>query len=575
MIYQEDVNFFLDSFDTNLEEISHIWQQNGGFMPMVDLAKAIISQKGFSPDAESAMLGIVDRAFPKDFRSGAFERQNFFYGLADYYAETHDEPTVLVEFDLGNCSGTGDYVGDEDLHKILRYMRHVFEQTLAEHEASYVEAFDNAKNDDLKLVVTGLDSEQLADALESAQLKIMRKFIFATDIPHSKYDDERNGIGVGSGFIKLGKGRPPQTLQNRLNLFVEKRKLEDTQIRHEIRKDTEPMPMTREILRGFLSLAFNNEDSVKPVPEKEFPYDLSNVKHITDPFKAREEVSEQMANDVGMSGQERETFSKLLNFYHSSEGLTGARRGNFLFDDMKWIEARADHPITVLNVKVENCAGLNKVLSHVHSAEMTRHFVDVLSDFTRRNFGDDTSDFIYYIGRNSFNVLVPSDESEAVAGIFREYLQQDVDQHINDIECGEYFAKLGLTVPDDLGSTKMGDIKNLRGLEPGVLAINIEAKSSTDFQTESELLRFQNMCLASHRAAIGSYTIELPEGITYRELEQQAGSPRKLLEALKKMASDIVIKEGVEEQDNNMTGSQDVSLEHFIRQTEQSKYSFG
>ena len=575
MIYQEDVNFFLDSFDTNLEEISHIWQQNGGFLPMVDLAKAIISQKGFSPEAESAMLSIVDRAFPKDFRSGAFERQNFFYGLADYYAETHDEPTVLVEFDLGNCAGTGDYVGDEDLYKILRYMRHVFETTLAEHDASYVEAFDNAKNDDLKLVVTGLDSDQLADALESAQRKIMQKFIFATDIPHSKYDDDRNGIGVGSGFIKLGKGRSPQTLQNRLNLFVEKRKLEDTQTRLEIRKDTSPMPMTREVLRGFLSLAFNNEDSVKPVPEKEFPYDLSNVKHITDPFKAREKVSEQMANDVGMTGQERETFAKLLDFYHSSEGLTGARRGNFLFDDTKWVESRAGHPITVLNVKVENCAGLNKVLSHIHSAEMTRHFVDVLSDFTERNFGKEASELVYYIGRNSFNVLIPSEESEAIAGIFREYLQQDVDQHINEIECGEYFEKRGLDVPDDLKPTKMGDVKNLRGLDPGVLAINIKSKSSVEFETESELLRFQNMCLASHRAKIGSYTIELPEGITYRELEQKAGSPKKLLQELKRMASDIVIKEGVEEQDNNRPISEDVSLEHFIRQTEQKQHSFG
>lgn len=564
MIYQEDVNFFLDSFQTSLDEIRDIWSRNGGFMPMVDLAKAIIARKGFSPNAESQMLDIVDRAFPIDFRSGAFERQNFFYGLADYYAETMDEPTVLVEFDLGNCAGTGDYVGEDDLCKILRYMRHVFEQTLIEHDATYVEAFDNAKNDDLKLIVTGLDSPELAEALEDAQDKIMRKFIFATDIPHSKYDKDRNGIGVGSGFVKLGKNRPPQTLQHRLNLFVEKRKLEDTQKRLEIRDYTEPMPITREIARGFLSLAFNGLSCVETTPGMKFPFSLSSVKHIIDPFEARDKVSKQFASDSGMSDKEREVFCKLLDFYHCKEGLTGARRGNFLFDDMKWVEDSTDQPVTIVNVKVENCAGLNKVLSHIHSAEMTRHFHDILSDFTRHNFGESASKFIYYVGRNSFNIIIPTEDAQSTAEIFQQYLQHDVDQHINNITCGDYFESRGLSVPHSLKTVMMGDIKNLRGLDPGVLAINIEAKSSADFQTESELVRFQNLCLAIHRDLIGSYTIELPEGVTYRELEQKAQTPGELLDVLKKMADDIVIKEGVEEQDNVSPQSRDISLQRFI-----------
>lgn len=558
-IYKEDLNFFLNCFSTDLDEVESIWRDEGGFVPIRDLAKKIVQRKGYSQESTQKILDIVNRSFPKDFRSGAFERQNFFYGLADHYAETQDELTYLVEFDVGNCNGTDKYVGNPTLLKIIRYMRSTFEQVLKDQGASYVEAFDNAKNDDLKFIVTGLSSEELTRALETAQDIVFNKFLSASDIPHSKYTDgSRNGVGVGSGFVRLGKGRSPQLIQERLNLFVEKRKLEDAQRRFETRKNVEALQekpslkslMTPDFVKGVLNKIFDESGCTTPEEVLGFPYSLENVAHITNPFEARQEACNKIAEEIQMTAVEKEAFAGILSFYHSSEALTGAQRSNFLIDDIAWVRDQDKDPVTVLNLKVENCAGINKVLSHIHSAEMTKDFVKIVSEFCRDNFGDEASELIYYVGRNTFNIIIPTCEPEFAERHTAQYLQDELDAKINDCLCGEYFGRFGLDVPENMKDKKVGSIQNLRGLNSGVSVINIEARDSAEFTDEAKLLEFQNDCISKHNYAIPSSPITLPQGLTYRDLET-GRTPEEMLQLLRVLAEQTINREKSEESNDN------------------------
>lgn len=542
-IYARDLDYFLSCFSTDMDEVTDIWREHQSFLPIPALVREILSRKNYSPSATDAMLQIVDRSFPKDSRSGAFERQNFFYALADRYAETMGEPTALVEFDVGNCNGTGDYAGDEAVSNVIRYMRKTFEETLLKSGAKFVQSVDNAKNDDLKIIVTGLKSEQLTRALVKAQDTILTKFIVASNIPHSKYGDgERNGIGVGSGFVNLGRGHSPQAIQERLNLFIEKRKLEDSGARYEIRKKVDTSMLEPVFVRGMLSAMFEKTNNDAQNHDHDFPFDLKTVDHVANPFAARAKACDLVADQADMSDDEKAAFDQILSFYHSSEALTGAQRSHFLQTDMEWVRKQSGEPVTVLNVKVENCAGINKVLSHIHSAEMTKHFVEIVSDFLDRNFSEEASDLIYYIGRNSFNILVPSFDRETTHQIFSQYLQDEIDERINSKPCGEYFAQFGLDVPEHMVDVKVGDIPNLRGMEPGVLAINIESRDTSDFKSADDIVKFQNTCLAGHRQSIQSYPITLPEGLTYQDLEQ-GRSASELLLVLQEMAHNIIEKE--------------------------------
>jgi len=544
-IYSKDVEFFLNCFSTDLDEISEIWDQSGGFIPMPDLVRAVVSRKPYSESAKRLMMQIADRSFPKDFRSGAFERQNFFYGLADYYAETSEVPTALVEFDVGNCNGTGDFAGDEAVLQVIRFMRKTFEDTLARHGANYVEAFDNAKNDDLKLIVTGLDSEQLTEALSDAQSEILKTFIIGHSIPHSKYDD-RSGIGVGSGFIKLGRGKDPQQLQERLNLFIETRKLEDSNARARIAKKVNTSMIQKDFVRGFLSTVFRDVGCSGTGLDNGFPFTLDAVSDISNPFVARERASEMLADEHGLTSEERSDFAKMIEFYHSSEALTGAQKSPFLFDDIAWVRDHSGDPVTILNLKVENCAGVNKVLSHIHSAEMTKHFAKIVSEFTKRNFDEECSSLIYYTGRNTFNIIVPTHASDSVERTFRLYLQPEIDSQINDRLCGEYFGSMGLDVPARMRDVKVGDIENLRGMEPGILAINIHAIDSREISTEAEILDFQNRCLSDKRMGLYSAPLVLPDGLTYQDLAE-GRSASELLLVLQGMASRVVEQDNIED----------------------------
>jgi RNA binding exosome subunit len=564
MIYRESVNFFLNSFSADLDDVEEVWRNHGGFVSMEELAQALVSQKSFSPEAEKVINSLVQQSFPVDFRSGAFERQNFILGLADYYAEIANEDVMLVEFDVGNCNGTGDYVGDEDLMRVIRYMRFVFEQTLLEHNATFVESFDNAKNDDFKFIVAGVTPQTLTKALQKAQEQIRSKFIFATHIPHGKYGDERSGIGVGAGFAKLGKGRSPEDLQKHLNLFVEKGKLEDAEIRRNIRDKAGLTPMTKEVTRGFLSLVFNDEACVQVPPKVDFPFVAEGINYKSfDPFHVREDVCKAVVKETAMTRQEEAFFLKVLDFYHMSDDLTSARRSNFLFDDMNWVADQLGHDVTVFNIKVENCAGINKVLSHIHSAEMTKDFMRVLSEFTGTHFGPEASDLIYYIGRNSFNLIIPTEDAEAVQHIFETYFQEEVDREINERSCEEYFGKLGFVVPDSLRNKKVGDIKNLRGLDSGVLAINHAARLSSDFDTEVDLIKFQNYCISPSRHMIGCYELVLPNGLTYREIEE-GKTPEETLCILQEMVSDILVKEQSEENSADCEDGERIPLDVFL-----------
>ena len=179
--------------------------------------------------------------------------------------------------------------------------------------------------------------------------------------------------------------------------------------------------------------------------------------------------------------------------------MTGAARDDFLLEDIQYFAKKTGKPITVANLKLENCAGVNKMLSHAHSIVMTRDYVDLMQKYLDASVMDVEESYIYYVGRNAFNIVFPHASPEQAEELLSERFDAYIDRQINQKPIIEYFEKNGMPVPPEITneSILMGDIPNLRGLGNGIRTINLLTTAFDASVTNKDLTSF-------HRKAIGN-----------------------------------------------------------------------
>jgi hypothetical protein len=551
IIFEQEVMSMLEMFGADVEDLIDIWEKEQRLLGPLETIDALIDRKVQDKQAIVPLKKLADSSITRDQRNGAFTRYNFMYGLADLYAQKMEPNTAIFEFDISNAKGTGDFLGDDGIQGLIAVINGIYQRHLAAHGATAVFSFDNAKNDDLKIIVSGLENDEIKAALFSAQEEIDEFVLPLHGIPHTKYNDDiRKGSGSGAGFCMLGRSMDFTEIQRELNVFVEKRKLENAINRNKKCTDCEAVPISAKACKLIMEHKFMIEPykSDLDVPEKN-PYPFRDITisddKVFDPVEVRKHQLDEYLSDKEYSAETKSVFRKLLGFYDQEEGLTSARKDVHYLGDLKGLMHSFNAAsMNVTNVKVDNCAGINKVLSLQHSEAMTKHFVRILQNTLDDELeASNKKAFVYYVGTNSFNIISPHASSEQIEDILNGAFKQKVQEEINDLSIKEYYDGIGMSLPADFKhqKMKMGDIPHSRGEAfKGVGVINICSNEFNSNVTGKELEEFNNVARNGVREADYASDYTLASSLIPTIV---AKNPDAAFKALKRLCEDIIEKE--------------------------------
>ncbi len=494
-IYQDEVDKFLRGLNVSLRVIQDIWGKEKTFPAPDRLLPLIVKYKKPSSNGRDVLIKLASFFSQKDKKTSSFSRMDFMLGLADLYAKEVSAETYIVDFDINNCKGAGKWLGFERMIAIFKLVNDTFLSSLREHGADFAFSFDNAKNDDFRIITGGIGKDKLEEALNTAQKELDHMLVFAIDLPHSKYDD-KYGLGVGYGYLALGNGDSIEAIEKNLCLYQEKTK----RLSFECRKKILLTHTDRKRLPPEIVCLLSDEILEKNVEEEsnfnEFfvVQELCNKKVIqNDVCSARKKRWMQIAAINNFSEHDRDILSNIIDFYHLQDGLTGALSDKFLLSDIKYIAKRDSAPVTIINLKLENCAGINKILSKMHSVAMTRDFVNRIKEYLALDTIGSNGAWIYYIGRNSFNILIPKLLSDSESSLLENSLSDFIDTQINKKTIKSYFSEIGIEIPTSFDGVnlKMSEIPNLRGNRDGIQIINYASVSLSGNVSLSDLILFQ------------------------------------------------------------------------------------
>jgi len=491
------------------------WKREGRFFSPAALLNFIADTKDISPESRAVFRKANHAFVHEDHKIGMYPKMEHMLGLADLYAEETQQPTYMIDLDVSNCNGAGMCMGSGRVYQIFKMINLIFLEELEKSGASFVFGFDSARNDDFKIVTGGITEDVLADALQSAQERIDTLLLFAATVPHSKRQD-RQGVGVGVGYCTLGQKQDAATLSATLEEQVEKSK--DTSYFNRMEKLADSpqhnKPSNEEICREADRLfqeMFPQEAELTsfhaPAPDMSETGDTPLMTRRIEAIMTSPELKNLTAKD-------RSIFTQFARFYCRPDELTSATGSRFLLSDIQAIGATAQQEVGLMNIKLENCAGVNKVLSHKHSIEMTRDFVEKLAEFLQQDPVGKNNVGTYYIGRNSFNILFSQPLSAQDLLGLQQRMQEQIEGSINNQSIRSYFNRLGTKLPADFGAptTKMGEIPNLRGNQNGIRIINFAGINVSSGISEDRLNNFHDRAIT--QTLKGMEVIKTPQTIS-------------------------------------------------------------
>jgi hypothetical protein len=382
---------------------------------------------------------------------------------------------------------------------IFKLVNEQFLSSLKEHGADFCFSFDSAKNDDFKIIVGGIKKNKLEKALKEAQTTLDNLLVFAVDLPHSKHDDMR-GLGVGYSFQQLGCGLTIEEIEQLLETAQEQSKTASFQNRQEtLAKHPKRQPIPTEVSYLLADEALKKKTSEATLLSSKVKKALSIQKAYNqaylpvDPNQARQIKWLKSGLKSSFSSHDRAILSDIASFYHQRDGLTGALNSQFLLHDLKHISEKKAHPVTVINFKLENCAGVNKILSRRYSVAMTRDLVSKIERFLNTDTAGGHGAWVYYTGRNSFNILLANQIDKESVLLLENRLNKLIDTEVNQKSIKDYFSELGIALPigSDCANQKMSDIPNLRGRRSGIQIIDYTSANFSNTATQADLDLFQ------------------------------------------------------------------------------------
>jgi GGDEF domain-containing protein len=509
VIFELDVLTTLNMFGANINDVVDIWQEEGKFLQPQELFNKLIDKKLPESKHKDLLKQLVDSGFNKDQRSGAFTRHSFMYGLADLYAKEISPKAAIIEFDVANAKGTGNFIGDDNIVRVIQIINALYEKSFLAHGAEAVMSFDDARNDDLKILVTGLNESELHKAITAAQEKVDSFTSFGQTIPHTKYQDpERLGLNAGAGYVMLGNGLSMNDIQTELNMHVQDRKLKANRRRYYREREglecEELSSNTVTKLAEFVFGRYPYKDLGLVEPLKPFPFTLENKDlkgKDKDPAAIRKNKIKAISKEFGLDKEEAKIFKNLLKFYDRPDSYTGARNDALMQADLEVLFNKLDgdnKKASVGNVKIENCAGVYRTLSLRHAEVMTKHFAKLIEQTLCEQLGKDEPALVYFIGMNSFNIIAPNTSEEKLNEILTKHLKQNVDDHINAVPIKDYYGQFGEPLPENFVSKKtssemtMGEIPHTRGdHSDGLSLINFDTMMITPDTSMKEITDFQ------------------------------------------------------------------------------------
>lgn len=149
-------------------------------------------------------------------------------------------------------------------------------------------------------------------------------------------------------------------------------------------------------------------------------------------------------------------------------------------------------PVSIANLKLDNLSGINALLSLRHSSLVLRDFGPLLQRHLAHDPLGATKIWIYHIGRNSFNLLLPGVVSLQDVGEVCRRIAAELDSRINSRNVAEYYASFGVSIAPHIQPMRMGDIPSLRGNTPGLTIINSAVCQMTADSPPHTLTRFHN-----------------------------------------------------------------------------------
>ncbi len=492
-IYEKDTLDFLDTIGTSKKEFLNYYDRKA-FPTPNELLNQLVDSKKLSPQATTIIKMTNSHFVRLGKRTNAFPRMDFMLGLADMHAKETGAKTHIVELDISNCGGSGDILKTKRIKKIFRLANQILIQSLKGEGASFAFAFDSAKNDDFKILTGGLDQEAINRAMVAAQNKLDDLFMFGFDIPHSKYPNQY-GLGVGFGSCKLGQGMSVDKIEASLYQQVEDSKdISFAKRKKYLANNPNRKPLSAETMQYIADKTFERE-----LVERDHSYILeipfleNGECSSNNPADMRFMKLMKLAKQHNFTERDTEEFKRFVSFYNQPDGLTGAFNDIFLISDIRMICGIKQAAVGLINIKLENCAGVNKYISRTHSVAMTKRFVKTVEEFLQTDpIGKDSSG-VYYVGRNSFNILFPTGVSDKEAQELQNRLVAHTDREINDKSIDEYFNALGIPLPKDFtdGKKKMKEISNTRGNKDGIQVLNHANINAMDGFTDQELMDFQ------------------------------------------------------------------------------------
>lgn len=486
-LYAEEVQDFLDVFEIKMQDIYDIWRKEKRFLDPDELIQYL------ARNSDERIQNFARCITEKDTITNAFMRMDFIVGLADTYAHEIDSSMALVEVDTINSNGAGKVLGSDRMLSIFGKVNDIFISTLKEYGATTAFAIDHAKNDDYRIVVAGLAPDKLKKALAIAQQKIDEFFIFASDLPHSKYDLQW-GLGAGYGSRLLGKNMNSQELDSMLFRECEYKKRDSARNRKKMLAEyTERQPVHPRLLYTLVDAALDRENGL-----------------FNDRYPMVSAWRDNAQDITNYSDEDKRILWGLQMLHNLRDGSTGALRDCFLLQDAR-AAANQNNPVTLINLKMENSAGVNKLLTRAHSVVMTRDYARILQEVAPSGAR------VYYIGRNSFNVLFQREIAYSDIAEFETNLKQSVDREINDKTIQDYFGGFNLALPNHLEDPlkKMGEIPNLRGNAPGITTINFASTSLSTDVSQRDLFMFQQTAIGG----LAHLAWEFNDAAAFREAE--------------------------------------------------------
>lgn len=528
-LYYHEVQEFLDAFKISISDIYHIWDKSGKFLPPEELLSEIVTLLGASDKAKSVFDKISSFSIQKLSNSNAYPRMDFMTGLADLYRLYKEEKVSIIEIDIGNSNGMAKYLGETDTLRVFRDIHETFLKTLHQSGASFCFTFDNARNDDFRIIVGGISVNPLRDALRNAQKKIDEKYVFAESVPHSKY---KGTPGVGVGYVSFSLGGKQSFSDFLINAEkeIDKSKKVST---HNRRSLTDQFPMRKRIpLRAFAPMAAS---FLKGNNHRDSKAEYSLVTYKADEAE-RARIVSQLVEQNRLSDMDKSILEKLVHFCIRKDEMTGAIPDRFLISNIKETATRINGDVTVLNFKLENCAGVNKFFSRQHSIAMTRHYVSLVGNYIQSLFPLNNCSGVYYTGRNYFTAIIPQKISALDEVGIRNGIATVVDKNINDKTVIDYFRERQVPMPEFFNNSKikMSDIPNMRGNEKGISTIRFFFANFTKDMSENDFYLFQRKARGDIASIKNEYNRAVLEGLSPEIFDNnQIPSVTKLYQAAK------------------------------------------